>query len=357
MQRKKYIDLLRQIAIFYMFFFHVVLILLPEAEINGVMRVLFDIVPLDAALFLFLSGFSLTLSLCKHKDLPALQLAKNKVKRGLLLILAAGSLFLLQLGVQLPDMLICSGILNTIGWLCVIGGLLVMLPHQKIIISLLIAGLLVFTFGCEYYEIFFIPFNWGYEPMSPTIIFGLIGMLCGLFYNLSDHEKQKRNITIIIGAAGAALLIYFIWHNNILETLRDSRYLIKREFSTAATLPYLLSGGLADPGNFSAIVWNYRLPSFCLSLGIVCVLFSGFSFLEPFFKKYIPHAVFLPGAHALSSYFFHFVVIAVLAMVFGTKSFGLWTVLVILVLLYAGSYLLSLLVVFIKRKKRTAASS
>ncbi|MBN1798508.1 MAG: DUF1624 domain-containing protein [Spirochaetales bacterium] len=357
MQRKRYIDLLRQIAIFYMFFFHVVLILLPETEINGVMRMLFDIVPLDAALFLFLVGFSLTLSLRKHTELSTVQFLSKKLVRGLLLILAAAFLFLLQLGVQLPDMLISSGILNTIGWLCIIGGLILVIPYRKILLLFLIVVLLVFTFVCEYYEIFIIPFNWGYEPMSPTIIFGLFGFLCGLFYNLSDNERQQKNIAVIIGANAAVLLLFFVWHGNLVEILRDSRYAIKREFSTAATLPYLLTGGSGDPGFFAAMVWNYRLPSFCLSLGVVCMLFSGFSFLEPFFKKYIPRAALLPGAHALSSYFFHFVVIAVLTMVFGPKSFTVWTVLLLLILLYAGSYLLSMLMAHIKRKKRTALSS
>ena len=134
MQRKKYIDLLRQIAVFYMFFFHVVLILLPEADIGGVTRVLFDIVPLDAALFLFLVGFSLTLSLHRHTELTAVQFLTKKVVRGILLILAAAFLFLLQLGVQLPDLLISSGILNTIGWLCIIGGVMLTVPRRKIIL-------------------------------------------------------------------------------------------------------------------------------------------------------------------------------------------------------------------------------
>jgi peptidoglycan/LPS O-acetylase OafA/YrhL len=360
MQRHKYIDLLRLIAIFYMFFFHVVLILLPDAEITGVIRVLFDIVPLDAALFLFLVGFSLTLSLRRHSELTTLQFLKKKLLRGLLLILASAFLFFLQLGLQLPDILISSGILNTIGWLCIIGGLILAAPYRKIILIISIMILCIFTFLCEHYEIFFIPFNWGYEPMSPTILFGLFGLLYGLFYNTDYNEKHVKNIAMIIGVNVLIVLLCsfcLFWQSSLLDVLRDSRYIIQRKFSTAATLPYLFSGASGNLGTFPATIWNYRLPSFLLSLSVVCVMFSGFHFLESFFRKNIPHAVLLPGAHALSSYFYHFIVIAILVYIFGRQSFTLWTVLFLLVLLYAGSYLLSLLITVLKRKRSVVHSA
>jgi peptidoglycan/LPS O-acetylase OafA/YrhL len=356
MQRIHYIDFLRQVAIYYMFFFHTVLVLLPPEQIKGTLGCFFDIVPLDAALFLFLAGFSLTLSLGKHTELSAFRFLQKKIKRGLLLILAAAFLFFIEFGIQLPDMLISSGILNTIGILCIAGGLVLVFSGRKIILALLIAVLCLATFLGEYFMIFRVPFNWGYEPWSPTIIFGFIGIFCGLFFkngNKPAEQKNDRTLALVLGAVGFILVVFFIVNGGILGTLIHGRYVVKRNFSTATTLPYLFgaAGGAAPAASFAATVWNYRLSAFLLSLGTVLLLFAASFFLEPLLKKYIPHKVFLPGAHALSNYFFHLLVLSIIVILAGEEVFSVAVALLVLAALYVGSYLLSFGIQYIKTRK------
>jgi peptidoglycan/LPS O-acetylase OafA/YrhL len=354
MQRIRYIDFLRQVAIYYMFFFHTVLVLLPQEQIKGVIGFFYDIVPLDAALFLFLAGFSLTLSLGKHAELSAFGFLQKKIKRGLLLIFAAAFLFFMEFGIQLPDMLISSGILNTIGILCIAGGLVLLVPRRRIILGLLIAALCLVTFFCEYYSVFTVPFNWGYEPWSPTIIFGFIGIFCGLLINNAGSRKTVRAVVLVMGAVGLCLVLYFLLNGGIVGTLLHGRYVIERRFSTATALSHLFTGAALPNAAFTATVWNYRLTAFLLSLGVVGLLFCAAFFLEPFLRRFIPAGVFLPGAHALSNYFFHLFVLSLIVIVFGEIVFSLTVVLLILAGLYAGSYLLSLVMQYIKKVRARA---
>jgi hypothetical protein len=349
-QRKKYIDFLRQIDIYYMFFYHTVLILLPKEEIKGPIDFLFSIVPFDAALFLFLAGFSLALSAKKHEEAAPFQFQNKKLKRGFLLILASTLLFFLQFGIQLPDLLFSSGILNTIGWLCIIGGSLTAIPSKKTFLSLLITGLLISTIVLEKQGIFIFPFNLGYEPWSPTIIFGMIGLLGGLIYNCFSSKKQTQAITFIIGTAGAVLLVYFFCFHDFFSILKNERIFIERRFNSALTLAGLFGGDAGSQHFFMATIWNYSISAFLASLGLVFVFFAIAYFLEYFWQKYIPAVVFLPGAHALSNYFMHLLVLALIASVFGDVVFSLGAVLVILGILYLGSYLLPLILISLKKK-------
>jgi len=351
MQRVRYIDFLRQVAIYYMFFFHTVLVLLPQKQINGVIGFFYDIVPLDAALFLFLAGFSLTLSLGKHPELSAFRFLQKKIARGLLLMLAAAFLFFMEFGIQLPDMFISSGILNTIGVLCIAGGVVLVVSGRRIILGLLIAALCLLTFIFEYSSIFTVPLNWGYEPWSPTIIFGFIGIFCGLLVNNAATPKARRVFVLAMGAAGLCLVLYFMINGGILDTLIQGRYVIERRFSTTATLSHLFTGGAAADAGFTATVWNYRLTAFLLSLGAVWLLFCAAFFLEPLLRRFIPAGVLLPGAHALSNYFFHLFVLSVIVILLGELVLSVGMVLLVLAGLYAGSYLLSIIMQYIKRAR------
>ena len=91
--RKKYIDTLRLIALFYMFFQHSALVLLKNDYNTGLTAFLFEIVPFCSALFLFLAGFSLTISIGKYENKK--DFIVRLILRGLILIISSSLLFLI----------------------------------------------------------------------------------------------------------------------------------------------------------------------------------------------------------------------------------------------------------------------
>ena len=334
--RKRYIDLLRELALFYMIFQHTVLALLKSEYHHGVIKFLFDIVPLDPALFLFVAGFSITLSYNRKKG-SSLDFAKHQIKRGVLLILAAALLFFIENGLQPPDIFISPGILNTIGIMIICSAIIINLPY-KLLISLILSMLLiVFTLFFEIKDIFFVPFNYGYEPLTPTIIFGFIGLFTGIL--LEKTNKNKKIVVLIIGVIGLSIFAFYSVKYGLFKIITSEmgRYDVQRNFNEAF-LPQNLLHFNEIKGTFAAYVWNYKMNCFFASLGFVLAIFSLTYFLESFLK-YLPKYVFFAGQNALFNYFYHLSTIAISIVIFDFNNFSIFSLLALLLFFYSTGYL------------------
>ncbi len=349
--RKKYIDLLREIALFYMFFQHAVLVLLLRNENKGIIYFLFELVPICPALFLFVAGFSINISFNKTLEINKNQFIINLFKRGLILILSASLLFVIEYGFQLPDMLISSGILNTIGWMIIICAILLFLPNKKLLLTLFIVLLIAANYLLEIKNIYIVPFNNGYEPISPTITFGFIGFLTGLLFNgYKENIKKEKLFVLITGLIGLLLFIYFSIKYGIFKIFfyDIGRYTITRTFNSSSLLNNIFLGNVIDDSQIIVSIWNYNTQCFLVSLSVVLILFSSMYFLEKYFNKFLHENIFVPGIFAFFNYFYHLAVIAVFVIITGYNNFSLKLFLLFLSILFISSYILSYLLLKIK---------
>ena len=350
--RYKYLDFLRQIALFYMFFQHAVLVLLKSYLNDGIILFLFEIVPFCPALFLFLAGFSITLHLKKNNlDKIEPKYFLHLFSRGLLLIFCASILFVIEHGFQFPEFFLCGNILNTIGWMIIISGLILMNRHKEIIsVSLFIILSLIFII-LDIHEIRFLPLTYGYEPMLPTMIFGFMGLSTGLLLN-KINDGKKMNISVIsIGTTGLALFSFYSFKYGIFKVFYSDigRYFIKREFNEKFLVQNIISGNNSDPF-YTASVWNYNTECFIASIGFILVMFAVSFYLEKTIFKKINGNFFIPGKFAFFNYFYHLSIISIIALFFGFNLMNTAQLLIFLSLLFLFSYVLSFLFQIIRQK-------
>jgi len=344
--RKLYIDLLRLIALFYMFFQHSVLGLLKPEDNTGIIYFLFEIVPFCPALFLFLAGFSMTFKFEKQ-DNPLIDnnYLFHLIKRGFLLIVCSQLFFFFEHGFQLPDFFVASGILNTIGLMIIISGLLLKFKYKKIIFSILVILLLVSTTLMGVFQIYIVPFNYGYEPISLIIIYGFIGVLFGLILISQKNPFDKRNFVLFLSTIGLFIMIFYTIKFGFGKVFFSDigRYEIVRHFHQNM-LPQNILFNSKDVSLYIARIWNFNFHSMVASLGTVFLLFGIGYLLEPFFQKVLKNNIFLPGKYAFVNYFYHLIVIALFVVIFDFGIFSKWQFVIFIVLLFVFSYLISFVI-------------
>jgi hypothetical protein len=350
--RKKYIDLLRTIALFYMFFQHAALALLMQTSNRGIILFFFEIVPICSALFLFIAGFSLSVSFEKNIPAGLYKFNMHLIKRGLILVILSSFLFFIEYGIQLPDLFLSSGILNTIGLMIITSIIFLNIKYKKIFLSFFILLLILATIFLEEKKIFIFPFNTGFEPVSPTIIFGFIGLLAGVVMNEFNENKIKIKYFVIgIGALGAALTVYYFYMFGPFKIFfsNTGRYEVTRIFNESNYFENIFKSGNVFPVLSPVTVWNFNTSCFFASLGVVFLLFASAFFSEGFLNKHITEKIFLPGRFAFANYFFHLSVIALLVLIFGYEFLTAKFFLLFLLSLFFSSYLLSF--ILYKRKR------
>ena len=348
--RKKYIDLLREIALFYMFFQHAVLALLQNSENKGIILYLFELVPICPALFLFIAGFTLNISYNRKKIININNFMIHLFKRGLILIIMSSILFLLEYGFQLPDLLISSGILNTIGLMIIIASFIIRVPYKKIFMSILIIVLIITTYFLEKNKVNIVPFNYGFEPISPTITFGFIGFLTGLFfYQFKDNIRKEKIFVLLLGIFGLLIFLFFSIKYGIFKIFFSDtgRYVISRKFNESYFLMNIFS--YSSNSEIMVNIWNFNTECFLASLGVVFLFFSLTYYLEKYFKKFLPENIFVPGQFAFFNYFYHLAIIAIFVLIVGFNNFSLNQFLLFLSLLFISSYVFSYLLLIIKK--------
>lgn len=345
--RKKYIDLLRQTALFHMFFQHAFLVLLLSREKTGFTNFLDEIIPICPALFLFIAGYSVTLS-----SSPAGQKARLLLKRGCILILCGMLLFFIEYGVQMPDLLFTPGILHTIGIFLLLMAFLFSWPRPVPAVYLACLAGTVLYLLLSFSGLVLFPLTTGYEPWLPTILFGLYGAACGLFFRTKDEKKALKPLLFLFGLGLAISVVYTIKYG-FCRILYDDigRLTIERTFNVATMLPDLFTR-TGNSAEMRAYVWNFSLHSFIAVFAIILMLFSLCKILEKPFLHKIPSFVFLPGRFAFVNYFFHLTVLAVIAVTAGFNILTKVQFYLLLFTLFAASYGVSYLSSKIREKMK-----
>lgn len=353
--RKKYIDLAREIALFYMFFQHGVLMILRQSENAGAIYFLNEIVPFCSALFLFLAGYSIVLSL-KKAGVYSYNLRNftHFIKRGVILCAASSVLFFIENGFQVPDIFIASGILNTIGIFIIISSALLFLPYKRILFTVLTISATIVYVYFDLKEIYFVPFNYGYEPVFPTILYGFIGITFGLLIDrVENKSKREKTFYLCIALIGAVIHLVFSFKYGFLKVFftEYGRYTVERIFSEKYLITSLFFGGY-EYSNFQALIWNFRTNAFFAGLGSTFFLIGSLYFMEGFFQKYLPKNIFIPGKYAFINYFYHLTILAILTQTAGFNSLGKYQFLALLVSLFIGSYMISYFAELVTKSKK-----
>ncbi|MDX1694441.1 MAG: heparan-alpha-glucosaminide N-acetyltransferase domain-containing protein [Ketobacteraceae bacterium] len=341
------LNIYRAVAIFMMMAAHSIRIQenYPTLATHPESATLFDrflllfitIEPIISAMFLFIAGFSLTLSFSKMirknpaRKLPWLQ---RILGRAAALYGVAVIFFVAEYGFQWPDFLVSAGVLGTIALsIAISAGLLVWGGHA---VWLIVATLLCLavTYGLEANNLTVTGLNAGAGGHLPLVVMGFLGTLYGLAYRRFGDNGLFGGLLL---SAVIALLAFVADYPNT--------FIYRSHFAWyASSLPaqWLESAlNLFSRGNDSALVkaafWNHS-SIYPLRFTFVIVLF-----MVPAIKLFrrTQHRVirFLDalGSYGLTIYVFHLVILAGLE-VSGIKPQTGWQTLVLIAGLILTGY-------------------
>lgn len=176
------IDLLKVFALFHMVYNHIFIFLYKNTG-NTTLNFINNLIPICLALFVFTSGYSLTIN-SGYKKL------KKRITFAFILMFISSLLFIVENGFQYPDFIFSSGILYTIGINLIIFTLMGNYIKNKIIfypVILILSITIYITLRLLNLNIFHL--ITGYEPFLPVFIYGLFGFIYGYF----DNEKLLKD--------------------------------------------------------------------------------------------------------------------------------------------------------------------
>jgi hypothetical protein len=201
-KRLLFVDLLRFLAIFLMFWDHGLKLfynfktesLWEKILTEFAVRIL-RINTLSSALFLFLVGFSLVISFYRRRGGSKLTWIFRKWQRGLVLIFLSYFLFFFKFGLERVDALATSGILQLIGLILILGSLLFGLKRRLRVTFVLVLNYLVlltdFALRTKGIEIPLL--NVYIFPILPHLSYALGGLLVaeGWFFWVAEGSRKK----------------------------------------------------------------------------------------------------------------------------------------------------------------------
>lgn len=344
-EREKWLDLFRLTALLYMFFYHAVLVLLDPVHNTGFIKALYDMVPVCGAMFLFASGYSLSL-MPGFKDRQArFRSMKKNALRAFVLIAASIVLFIMEYGPQFPFFLTSSGILSTIGLFIMLGSLL-LCADRPFLTVILASSVLVILYLAGFFSLPVLrALTMGYEAPMPTILYGLIGLTCGLsartYANIFFFKKLVPVISLILGSilvlVYGAPAGYPALFSDGLGTAYNTLF-----FDTRLMPLRIITGSIG--GYLEESVWNYNVTGFTAALGWVLVLYGIMSLSGSYIKK-SPDILLIPGQTALVNYILHLAVLAVIVTAAGYNALGLPMTMVVLGLMMIAAWAVSYIAV------------
>ena len=332
--RNSAVDLLKILALFLMIFDHAYILLLKQPA-PPILRFFYEIVPLSPALFLFLSGYSLAISKAYLKR-------KKRLISAALYFAVSNVFFIVEHGFQFAHFPFATGILSTISLLVVFTVIMGLLPER-------IRFFLSFTLSVIFTIVFVIlrinklkifPLTYGYEPLFPTFLFGIIGFSFGLGKNQS--VTKIFFLSFIGGVFGVVTRLFGIQKLFV----SGGCYFTSYTFKYSNLVQNLLSDDIGRKYNVS--IWNFDISCFfyVLSIVVLLVLVSE-GILE---NKKIAGVITLPAKYLFIHYVMH---LAVLTAVYGLldgKTLSVSVFLTVIVLLTVIIYSVSILIDRIKRK-------
>ena len=332
--RNSAVDLLKILALFLMVFDHAYILLLKQPA-PPILRFFYEIVPLSPALFLFLSGYSSAISKAYLKR-------KKRLISAAVYFAVSNIFFIVEHGFQFPHFPFATGILSTISLLVVFTVVMGLLPER-------IRFFLSFTLSVIFTIVFVIlrinklkifPLTYGYEPLFPTFLFGIIGFSFGLGKNQS--VTKIFFLSFIGGVFGVVTRLFGIQKLFV----SGGCYFTSYTFKYSNLVQNLLSDDIGRKYNVS--IWNFDISCFfyVLSIVVLLVLVSE-GILE---NKKIAGLITLPAKYLFIHYVLH---LAVLTAVYGLldgKTLSVSVFLTVIVLLTVIIYSVSILIDRIKRK-------
>lgn len=338
------IDILKIFCLIHMAYDHVFITLFNDSQATKIIAWLDAIIPLCPALFLFLSGYSISLGQGYKK-------LRKRLISAVLLWGIASLFFIIEHGFQFPDFLFAPGILYTIAINILIITLVAHLSKNKLagMMGIFLIATFVFVILRLIDTQIFI-FNGGYEPLLPTLLYGLVGFIWGEL--VGEHSKlpikTQRNITYSIGMLSLFILIVLSIKYGFAAPLFPDvgRYTITRVFSIHNQIPSLFQG--SKSGIYYATIWNFDILCFSYSLAWVVLLFIITQRIFGSLQSVKLSFLFLPARYLLFHYCLHLAIIALLTQLIGFNSLGTTGFLLLIASFIFAFYLFSFMFYFLK---------
>ena len=325
--RNSAVDLLKILALFLMIFDHAYILLLKQPA-PPILRFFYEIVPLSPALFLFLSGYSLAISKAYLKR-------KKRLISAALYFAVSNIFFIVEHGFQFPHFPFATGILSTISLLVVFTVIMGLLPEKRcFIVSLVLSTLFVIVFvSLRINNLKVFPFTYGYEPLFPTFLFGIIGFSFGLGKNQS--VTKIFFLSFIGGVFGVVTRLFGIQKLFV----SGGCYFTSYTFKYSNLVQNLLSDGI--DGRYNVSIWNFDISCFfyVLSIVVLLVLVSE-GILE---NKKIAGVITLPAKYLFIHYVLHLAVLTAVYGLLAGKTFSVPVFCIFISLLMIAVYLVSIL--------------
>ena len=325
--RNSAVDLLKILALFLMIFDHAYILLLKQPA-PSILRFFYEIVPLSPALFLFLSGYSLAISKAYLKR-------KKRLISAALYFAVSNIFFIVEHGFQFPHFPFATGILSTISLLVVFTVIMGLLPEKRcFIVSLVLSTLFVIVFvSLRINNLKVFPFTYGYEPLFPTFLFGIIGFSFGLGKNQS--VTKIFFLSFIGGVFGVVTRLFGIQKLFV----SGGCYFTSYTFKYSNLVQNLLSDGI--DGRYNVSIWNFDISCFFYVLSIVVLLVLVSEWILE--NKKIAGVITLPAKYLFIHYVLHLAVLTAVYGLLAGKTFSVPVFCIFISLLMIAVYLVSVL--------------
>lgn len=335
-QRNAAIDLLKIVALFLMIFDHAYILLLKQPQ-PQFLRFFYEIVPLSPALFLFLSGYSLAVSGAYLKR-------KKRLIYAGVYFAVSNIFFIAEHGIQFPHFPFATGILSTIALLSVFCvGFGFFSEKAGFFVSAALSIILTTVFvALRMFDLKIFPLTFGYEPLFPTFLFGIIG------FSIGQGKKflagwLLRLVPIVAAVAFVAMTIFC---GTKMLFVSSGCYQVSYVFKYSNLIQNLPNNEVG--GKYSVSIWNFDVGCFFYVLSIVVLLV--FLSEKLLCRIKINAIVLLPARYLFVHYVLHLGVLTLIYILLNGKMFSSAQFSILIALMTAAIYLVSVLLDKAKRK-------
>jgi len=292
-----------------------------------------QIEPIISAQFLFISGFSLTLSFYKsslHKQDWLLQLPSKLV----LLYLISVVFFIGDNGIQLPDLFVSSGILSIIALSMAITACLLVTSKPLTWLSLSVLSILILAYYFEQSKIVITGLNGGAGGAIPLISMTLIGSVMGIIF-------QRDNTNGLIAATAVGCFIGLIFLSSSYPWTFDVRgYFLLFKGDPVTSVLHSVQHAFGDdthlPIKARVAFWNHSSAFPLRVTGGLTLVLLAFILCFKNYENSATRTLNMIGKHGLLIYVFHLILLGIIE-VSGIKPVTGWqTWLLVLLIVCLG---------------------
>lgn len=334
--RSAAIDLLKIAALLLMIFDHAYILLLKQPA-PQFLRFFYEIVPISPALFLFLSGYSLAISNAYIKR-------RKRLISAAVYFAVSNVFFIAEHGIQFPHFPFATGILSTIALLSVFCVWLGFFSEKtSFFVSLLLSIILTAVFIIlRFFDLKIFPLTFGYEPLFPTFLFGIIGFLMGQGKKLFANWLRYFVLTV----AAAVFVTMTIFYGLQKLFVSSGCYFISYSFKYSNLIQNFFNDTIS--GRYSVSIWNFDIGCFLYVLSIVVLLVFLSENLLCRIK--INKMVLLPARYLFAHYILHLAVLTSIYFLLNGKTLSSAQFSVLIASMTAAVYLVSILIDKVRKK-------